>query len=388
MIEGKRKLGLVSEDPAQIKVLTYWFMQANFDVITFSPLIPNLGPSLKEQNVDVIIFDLAIIESGALKIISELRSTFKEFYFPILIIPARQDLPSIINYLEAGASDFINRPIEINLLKLKILNLLKISILSQDLEKQKLDSVILSSFTNLLEMAGSVAHELGNPLTVAMGNVQIITLEVAKAKAAKDEQIKNKVFENLFKRSNIIFDSLNRIESYVGSIKAFTKRDNQIAPISIKSIIENILAISAYTLSVENIQLIKQVEKENITVLVDSTKLMQISFNIIKFFSQILIKHSGDRIIEIRETSTPQFIDLRIKANIEKPKAFEDRWYEPFYLFEALNLDLGLQLKLTKDLSNNSNIHIDINDDITDIEFIIRISKEETSEEEPEAKAS
>jgi C4-dicarboxylate-specific signal transduction histidine kinase len=70
------------------------------------------------------------------------------------------------------------------------------------------------------EMTANISHEISNPLTIAMGNLEVVEMCIEENK----ELQKNAMLKNAIQD---IVDSHNRIESYVGDLKNFVYKNKE-----------------------------------------------------------------------------------------------------------------------------------------------------------------
>lgn len=93
----------------------------------------------KERNPDIIISDLMMPLMAGDEMCRILKSSVETSHIPIIFLTAMSDRESIIYGLESGASDYVVKPFDMQVLRLRIRNILN--------ERQKLRSELVTSAT-------------------------------------------------------------------------------------------------------------------------------------------------------------------------------------------------------------------------------------------------
>jgi len=169
-----------------------------------------------ERDFAVVLLHVPMPEKGGFETAELMRSNAKTKRTPIIFVTAiRKAQTHLFKGYEAGAVDYLFKPIDPIILETKVgvfvdLHKQRKSLenttreLEQavmDLEKanmtikeQKESIIEKERLEILLQMAGATAHELGQPLTVLLGNIELMTINkdnpeklaqgMAKVKAA------------------------------------------------------------------------------------------------------------------------------------------------------------------------------------------------------------
>lgn len=78
---------------------------------------------LKEQP-ELVILDLKMPGKSGFDVLKEIRSDTRTFHIPVIILTGGEEDINKINCLESGADDYINKPVDISELVLKVKNLI------------------------------------------------------------------------------------------------------------------------------------------------------------------------------------------------------------------------------------------------------------------------
>jgi len=124
------------------------------------------------------------------------------------------------------------------------------------------------------QLAGGIAHEINNPLTGVLNNVQLIKME---AEAKKDFNLSE--FKEIL---DIVEESALRCKRITQGLLEFSragKRPHE--QTNINAAIEATLILAEHEIKIENIKLIREFSKEPPMVLADSHQLQQVFLDII-----------------------------------------------------------------------------------------------------------
>lgn len=193
------------------------------------------------------------------------------------------------------------------------------------------------------QLASGVAHEINNPLAVIMNNAQLIQRSIEKSKLDGDdvremiESIKRAV-----ERGKRITQSLLEF-SHVSSA-AF-------APVSVNEVIDKVLSLIEYEMSLENVSIKKNLQPDSPKILGDAQLLQQVFFNLI-INAQWAIKQKsareGGRItIESQYIPGDNFISVIVSDTGKGiPQDNLNRIFEAFFTTKPAGKGTGLGLSI------------------------------------------
>ena len=106
---------------------------------------------------------------------------------PVLFLTANTEMEDKLRGLEAGGHDYLNKPVDQHELVARTRAALRVKQLQDELKKKlelqqqinRLHQGMLSEHwqKTLGQLAASLAHEINNPLAVALGTVQLLGFE-------------------------------------------------------------------------------------------------------------------------------------------------------------------------------------------------------------------
>jgi DNA-binding response OmpR family regulator len=170
----------------------------------------------RKELPDLVLLDIMMPEVNGFEVCAILKQDPATASIPVIFISSRSDLADLKEGLEAGAVDFLRKPVVGGELLARVKANLRFRALQDELicEKQK---------TAMLEMAGAVAHNFSQPLTVLLGSLQLLERRLSKATATADvRELMNSISEAAQRIASLtkLVSSLSRFETmdYLGDL--------------------------------------------------------------------------------------------------------------------------------------------------------------------------
>ena len=159
---------LIVDDDPNIAMLVQLALSANPDYAT---TIINDGneaiESIKNNHPDVILLDVMMPGISGFEICKRVKSDEATKYIPVILITAKTDTADKIHGMDIGANDYITKPFNPDELLARIKALLRIKDLERELgQKAELGAALKTSVT--------LQHEVNNPLTAIIGNLELL----------------------------------------------------------------------------------------------------------------------------------------------------------------------------------------------------------------------
>lgn len=197
-----------------------------------------------------------------------------------------------------------------------------------------------SRLTSLGEMAGGIAHEINNPLT-------IITLLTGKLeKDAKNGKIEpEKLLETLGKVDNTV----QRIYKIVRGLRAFSRTgdDDPFDLIRVDELFNQIIDISSGRLYNKNIKLIVEHGNPETQIECKSVQISQVIVNLLNNAVDA-IEEIKDPWIKVQTTTENDSIQIKISdCGSGIPEATVERMFNPFFTTKKVGKGTGLGLSIS-----------------------------------------
>ncbi len=200
----KGKILIVDDDQSYASILERVLTKNGYDVKISNDGVDGFKQML-ELKPDIAIIDWMMPGMSGIELVGKIREHPELKFIYVIMLTARIGTEDKITGLEAGADDFINKPVDFNELIARVRVGFRIKNLQSEVAK-------LEHEVALLEMARTLGHEINNPL-----NIIFLALELIK-RSLKDNDI-SKVQENLTR----IFQASERIKDIVNKLITLKK---------------------------------------------------------------------------------------------------------------------------------------------------------------------
>jgi DNA-binding response OmpR family regulator len=204
--EIKGKVLIVEDDKSYAEILKRVIIKNGYEINLAHDGKEGLELST-EWKPDVIIVDWMMPGMSGIELISKLREHPELKFSYIIMLTARVETEDKIAGLEAGADDFITKPVDFGELIARIRVGFRMKKLQTEIAELQHESA-------LLEMARTLGHEINNPL-----NIIYLALELINRALKEDNPNREKIKENL----NRIYQASERIKEIVNKLISLRK---------------------------------------------------------------------------------------------------------------------------------------------------------------------
>ncbi len=129
---------LVVEDNPDIRAYLYQNLREEYEVEEACNGVEALEKAL-EKSYDLVLSDIAMPEMDGIELCRQLKTNILTSHVPVVLLTARTSLVHKIEGLETGADDYITKPFNLQLLQLRIRNLIAIRERLKDQSGKSLD---------------------------------------------------------------------------------------------------------------------------------------------------------------------------------------------------------------------------------------------------------
>ena len=158
-----------------------------------------------EDAPNLVILDWMMPELDGIQVCKSIREKMPDKLVYVLLLTTKGQKEDIITGLQAGADDYVTKPWEPDELQAR----LQVGTRIIELQEKFVESERLRA---LAQTAGAAAHEINQPLTVIMGNAELLMMTM-------DEDDPNRVqietFRKAGKRISEIVTKMASIQQYV-----------------------------------------------------------------------------------------------------------------------------------------------------------------------------
>lgn len=201
------------------------------------------------------------------------------------------------------------------------------------------------------QLAGGVAHEINNPLTGVLNNVQLI-----KMLAAQKQEFNIGDFKELL---DVIEESALRCVKITRSLLDFSHSSNDtLQPVKLNEIVEKVTTLVSHELRLQNVAIEKQLDENLPDIIGENQLLQQVVFELITNAKWAIQKNEsrpgpGKIIIRTWLDRQKDKVFISIEDNgIGIPEEHIDKIFEPFFTTKPVGEGTGLGLAIIYGIVN------------------------------------
>lgn len=177
----KAKILLVESDAFQRSILAKRIERRGQEVHPVASLSGITELIQANPDIGLVLMDLGVAVEAHLTAIRAIREQYRAIELPIIVITANEQENAVVQCLQAGANDFVKKPIAMEVLMARLVSLVSLQRLHRaEIAQAEVDA--------LKSMIITYHHELNNPLAIAVGALQLFERkgEPAHLEKAKD----------------------------------------------------------------------------------------------------------------------------------------------------------------------------------------------------------
>lgn len=234
---------------------------------------------------------------------------------------------------------------------------------TQENEKQQMLIQHSARLSSLGEMAGSIAHEINNPLTIISGYIRIIR------KHLKSEHISPEKLEYFGEKAE---STIMRISAIINGLLRLSRNDPSAGLVShaINDILIDATNICRVKFASRGIQFIVEIPPEAICIACRPTEIGQIVINLLNnAFDAVKDLPSPWIKVEVYEQNKLAHIVVT-DSGPGIPKEIQSRISEPFFTTKAYGQGTGLGLSISLAIASEHGGHLFLDDKSTHTRFV------------------
>lgn len=231
----------------------------------------------------------------------------------------------------------------------------EIGVLSKTLDdmntklKSSYDLLLHSEKVALMgQVVAGIAHELNNPLTIVIGNIQLMMTR----------ELNEKNVQSLTR----IKDGAERASKIVKNLLAFTRQEKpERKPTQINAVLKKALELRAYELKVSNIEVNTDLAPDLQETMADPHQLQQVFLNLIVNAEQAMIDAHGKGLLRLSTRAEPGKILIFFSDDGPGiPRENLRRIFEPFFTTKPVGKGTGLGLSISQAIIGEHGGRIDL----------------------------
>lgn len=236
------------------------------------------------------------------------------------------------------------------------------------LDEQRVRAVESARLAALGEMAGGIAHEINNPLSI----ISLITQQ--QQELLSHERFDIEKVKTAFQRIDL---TTRRISKIIYGLKEFS-RDGGTDPLettSLQSILDGTLTFCHEKFKHNNIQLIVQAPPSHIILYCRPVQISQVLLNLLNNAFDA-IQNLPEKWIEIKIVEQGPYVEIRVIDSGEGISAdYRDKIFQPFFTSKEVGKGTGLGLSISKGIVEAHHGQIFVDSESPHTTIVVRLPK-------------
>ena len=333
----KPKILIVDDEPITIEILEGHLAREGYD-ITFANSGREALEKMEALEPDVILLDIMMPDMDGFEVCRRLKTDKRWQHIPVILVTALADKKDLARGLDAGADDFINKPVHNLELRARVKSMLRI--------KRQYDT--LQSTLNLREdMAHMIVHDMRTPLNVISGYCEWM---LARSTTSP---------ENL-KDLTKIKSQTQYLNGFLNDMLVLAKMEaNQLllapTPTDVNRLLRKVKESHDIIAQSKSINLVLHLPEESPSKNLDVSLLQRALDNLVSNALKFSPEHGTVTIeLEYPSTAAPSKVGMRVQVKDEGPgvpREYRERIFEKFEFAPMQQADLsqiGLGLTFCK----------------------------------------
>jgi signal transduction histidine kinase len=295
--------------------------------------------ALEEGAPDVIISDFAIPGYGGLMALADLKASGKDI--PFILVSGTVGESVAVTAMRAGAHDYVLKG-DLTRLPVAVEREVLDCQVRADQARMRERLLISERLVSVGTLAAGVAHEINNPLAVAMANLECLLEALAPGAAGPTEVA---AFAESLRD---IDEAHKRIRDIVRDVKLFSRpQESKTSDVDVRSVIESSLRM-AWNAVRHRVRVVKEFDAVPL-VTANESRLGQVILNLIVNAAQAAPQGEADHNTLRLITRTAE--DGRAVIEVADtgcgiPKENLERIFDPFFTTKPAGIGTGLGLSI------------------------------------------
>jgi two-component system nitrogen regulation response regulator NtrX len=126
------KILLIDDSRFEREVTTSFLEKAGYAVLSLQSA-QHCIETIENEGPDLVILDIMMPEFDGMQALRQIRELWSQIELPVVMISGKADASDVIEALKRGANDFISKPFDFDIVKMRLQTQLTISGLSKKL---------------------------------------------------------------------------------------------------------------------------------------------------------------------------------------------------------------------------------------------------------------
>jgi signal transduction histidine kinase len=117
-----------------------------------------------EGRFDMVLLDVMMPEMDGLEVLRRIREKVRAIELPVIMVTVNDKSRDVVEALEAGANDYVTKPIDYDVLFVRMGTHLELKSMHRSLRESQMSLIRAAKMESVSYLAAGLAHEIRNPL--------------------------------------------------------------------------------------------------------------------------------------------------------------------------------------------------------------------------------
>ena len=240
--------------------------------------------------------------------------------------------------------------------------------MKEQLEKERLITIQSSKLASLGEMAGGIAHEINNPLTIIYSSLLILRKELKKDPFSMDV---------LMDKVQVIENTVMRISKIVSGLRTLTRKSDgmDLEEHLVLEVLDEVTLLCGERLKASSIELSIDVEPNDLKIKCDEVQFSQVLLNLLSNAIDAIAEspHEKKWIKIIGKKKANNVILQIVDSGVGVNQGIKNEIFNPFFTSKEIGKGTGLGLSLSKTIIEKHNGQIYLDNKSMNTCFVIKL---------------
>ncbi|MBV9946570.1 MAG: hybrid sensor histidine kinase/response regulator [Myxococcales bacterium] len=329
-----KRLLIVDDEPANLVLVERHLNQPGYDLVQAHD-----GPSalerFREEGPDLVLLDVAMPGMSGLDVLAEIRANEGTDHVPVILVTAHSEREHRRHGLEAGADEFLEKPVDGAILRSRVKTLLQLkesrdALRSLNDELATRNTALERLQREQRELMGFIVHDLKNPLSVVWSSVEFAQSELHGESSMLTDALKD------------ASDASRRLRSMINDLLTISRLEEADLPlrlelVSLSELLGEVLREYARRAEAKNVELLTPA-RLSASVTADRTLLQRVIENILDNSLRYTPEH-GRVSVAMRESD---HVEIAVSNNGPSiPPSQRARIFDKFARLEGASVARG-----------------------------------------------
>lgn len=337
----KGKILIVDDTPENLQVAIE-ILKADYSVVVAKSGIKALEIIQDSPDIDLILLDVIMPEMNGFEVCRKIKSNDAFSHIPVVFVTILENEKDIIEGFNLGATDYVVKPFEPEILKVRVKNHIDLKLhqdeLKENIKQKELLLLKQSKLATLGEMFESITHQWKQPLSV---------ISMSNANIRVESELDTLTSQKLEQFLNDIDNSTTHLSETIDVFRDFLEEDIKNQYLNLKELINKTIRLLESKIKNRTIEV--KCDLEDIEVCTRKNDLVQVLMNLLSNSINALEKIETHRYIHISASVHNDTVTVSVCDNAGGiPHEYQNKIFDKYFTTKKDKKGSGIGLYIVK----------------------------------------